>query len=93
MMSKNEDLHLEAFVNFILNDKVLLEAIQSSDWTKFAEKYNGPDYAENKYDIKMRNAYKDYLSQEITDRRKKQEEEERKFWEFENRRMKRKLEY
>jgi hypothetical protein len=31
--------------------------LQNKDWAGFAKCYNGPDYAQNQYDIKLQNAY------------------------------------
>lgn len=57
-MMKSELKHLEAFTNFIKNDKRLLVAIQSKKWAAFASGYNGKGYSANKYDIKMDAEYK-----------------------------------
>ncbi len=32
-------------------------ALRNKDWKIFAEKYNGPEYAKNKYDQRLRKAY------------------------------------
>jgi hypothetical protein len=31
--------------------------LKAKDWAKFAKLYNGPNYAINKYDIKLEAAY------------------------------------
>ncbi|USD34642.1 MULTISPECIES: N-acetylmuramidase family protein [Vibrio] len=49
--------HLMAFVNFIKSNSKLHEAIQALDWPTFARYYNGPGYAENRYDEKLESAY------------------------------------
>ncbi|HAN77496.1 MAG TPA: hypothetical protein DCQ31_06820 [Bacteroidales bacterium] len=54
--SKNEGNHLADFAKFVANNG-MLKALQEKDWATFAKKYNGPAYAENKYDIKLRDAY------------------------------------
>jgi hypothetical protein len=56
-MMKNEGEHLKAFVRFIQNDSVLLEALRNLDWSAFAHRYNGPGYAKNRYDVKMHTAF------------------------------------
>lgn len=56
-MMKNEGEHLKAFVRFIQNDSVLLNALRNLDWATFARRYNGPAYAKNRYDVKMANAF------------------------------------
>lgn len=56
-MAKGEDAHLECFVNFILSDATLHKALQSRNWAKFAQLYNGSAYREHSYDTRMANAY------------------------------------
>ncbi|MEX3844712.1 N-acetylmuramidase domain-containing protein [Paraburkholderia sp. BR10882] len=53
-LSRSEKAHLDGFVNFVKADPVLLKAIQKEEFTKFASRYNGPSYAENDYDGKMK---------------------------------------
>lgn len=38
----------------------MLPALQAKNWAEFAKKYNGPAYAQNKYDEKLAEAYKTY---------------------------------
>ena len=38
----------------------MLPALQTKNWAEFARRYNGPAYAENKYDEKMASAYRKY---------------------------------
>lgn len=56
--------HLKAFIGFISNTlykgKNLISYLQSKDWSSFARAYNGPSYAENKYDINLEQAYHDF---------------------------------
>lgn len=47
---------LEVFVDFIRVNH-LDDELQRRDWAGFARQYNGPAYAQNKYDEKMRAAY------------------------------------
>lgn len=54
--SLSETEQFEAFIRFIKADDVLLKSIRSGNWTVFAERYNGKDYAKNKYDQKMAEA-------------------------------------
>ncbi|OSP56718.1 N-acetylmuramidase domain-containing protein [Pseudoruegeria sp. SK021] len=51
-MSMGEDYHLEAFVSFI-EAKKLGDELRSGKWADFALRYNGRDYAKNKYDTKL----------------------------------------
>ena len=48
--------HLDAFVGFIKTNK-LDGALRAKNWASFARGYNGPGYAQNKYDTKMATAY------------------------------------
>lgn len=43
--------------NFIKNSPNISRALISKDFTTFARLYNGPGYAKNNYDVKMRNYY------------------------------------
>ncbi len=66
-MSESEANQLDAFVKFIKNNTNLLNAIRSKDWQLFARSYNGKAYAKNKYDIRMRQAEKDWRAQGVND--------------------------
>lgn len=59
-MSQSERKQLEVFVKFISNDPVLLKAIRNDDWPAFAKRYNGSNYAKNKYDVKLEAAFRKY---------------------------------
>lgn len=50
----------EMFLRYIDTKKGLIEAMQKKDFKKIAELYNGPKYAENKYDEKLEKAYKKF---------------------------------
>ncbi|MDH3973136.1 MAG: N-acetylmuramidase family protein [Deltaproteobacteria bacterium] len=56
---RSEREHLKAFVNFI-NASNLLDELKNKNWAALAKGYNGPAYAENKYDVKLEEAYKKY---------------------------------
>ena len=56
LMYKSEGEHLKAFSKFMEVNN-LVRHLKTLDWAKFARGYNGPAYAENKYDTKMANAY------------------------------------
>lgn len=60
-----ESNHLGAFVNFIRADSRLHEAIVQQDWTSFARYYNGPGYAENHYDERLKEAYESHCAQPV----------------------------
>ena len=51
---------LETFVRFILADTRLARAIRAKDWKAFASTYNGQNYAANKYDTKLADAYRKF---------------------------------
>jgi hypothetical protein len=55
-MNSGAPAHLDAFVNFIKANK-LDGALRAENWAAFARSYNGPGYAQNKYDTKMAQAY------------------------------------
>jgi hypothetical protein len=54
---RGPDGHLEMFVRFIEKNPSVHRALKSKDWTAFARGYNGPGYAKNSYDSKMKVAY------------------------------------
>lgn len=56
-LSKNDSTQLKVFAKFIKKDPNLLKALKLTDWASFAKYYNGPNYAINKYDIKLAEAY------------------------------------
>lgn len=58
-MCLGENIQMKLFVNFLLNTK-LYKYLQTHDWKTFAKLYNGPCYSQNKYDIKLQNAYNKY---------------------------------
>lgn len=61
-MYKHERNHLEVFGRYILKNGCLAY-LQSKNWAKFAECYNGSGYAQNKYDEKMAKAYLKFSTQ------------------------------
>ncbi len=58
-MQLHEREHLKAFGKFLEANR-LIRHLKSKDWAKFARGYNGPAYAQNKYDIKLQKAYEKY---------------------------------
>lgn len=52
----DEEEHLAAMVQFILSAG-LDDELREHDWAGFARGYNGPSYAKNKYDVKLKQAY------------------------------------
>ena len=62
-MTRSEREQLQAFVNFVASDKAMLAALQRKDWAAFAKAYNGPCYAANAYDTKLKAAYDEFAGQ------------------------------
>lgn len=60
-MYDGEPAQLDAFVQFVMHASRgrMLAALQELNWAEFARLYNGPAYAENKYDTKLADAFKD----------------------------------
>jgi LysM repeat protein len=56
-MQQGEGQQLDAFVNFIKADSSMHSALKRHDWAGFAQAYNGPGYAANKYDTKIEAEY------------------------------------
>lgn len=56
-MTISESEHLKAFVKFLLSSPKRLQAIRKKDWAALALYYNGPNYAQFKYDTKLAAAY------------------------------------
>lgn len=58
-MMESEGSQLDLFVKFILANK-WDSYLRKQDWAGFARRYNGPQYAQNKYDKKLLAAYNKY---------------------------------
>lgn len=56
---KNEREQLFSFIKF-LSKTPSLPCLKAKDWAGFARHYNGPAYAQNKYDQKLMTAYQKY---------------------------------
>lgn len=56
MTSRNLDLHLKAFTNYVITDN-LQDELRNNQWADFARQYNGKKYKKTKYDTKMAEAY------------------------------------
>jgi N-acetylmuramidase len=59
-LKEKADNHLVMFGDFVISDPKLLKALRQKDWTTFARIYNGPEYKQNAYDVKLAMAYKKY---------------------------------
>lgn len=55
-LQKGVNTHLQSFCNYIKNSHIDDE-LRNKDWKGFARLYNGPAYAKNNYDGKLKKAY------------------------------------
>ncbi|RDI25169.1 uncharacterized protein DUF3380 [Pseudacidovorax intermedius] len=55
-MYRSEGDQLDAFVEFIASEG-LADELREHRWADFARRYNGPEYAANRYDTKLAAAY------------------------------------
>lgn len=59
-MAESNEMQLELMYFFMANSGCLEYLMKEKDWVGFAKKYNGPGYAQNAYDQKLRNAYENF---------------------------------
>lgn len=52
-MYVSEGRQLWAFCGFVKSNRSMLMALRDRDWSHFARLYNGPQYAQNLYDVKL----------------------------------------
>ena len=52
-MAVSEGAQLDAFVSFVAAQPAMADHLREKRWADFARRYNGPGYAQNKYDIKL----------------------------------------
>lgn len=57
-----EEEQISAFLKFLKSKNNIMRELKSenTDWKIIARNYNGPNYAENKYDLKLRQEYLKY---------------------------------
>lgn len=55
-MQESEAAQLQAFVRFLQQDPALCKALKARKWADFAKRYNGPAYADNRYDTRLATA-------------------------------------
>lgn len=55
-MEESEGAQLTAFCHFLTNER-LVPYLVAHDWAAFARRYNGPSYAQNRYDEKLAQEY------------------------------------
>lgn len=53
---ESEAMQLQSFCAFMRSEGLVLFLL-GQDWAGFARRYNGPGYAANQYDVKLRRAY------------------------------------
>lgn len=58
-VSESHEKQLELMYYFMHNSGCL-KNLKEKDWAGFAKKYNGPGYAQNAYDQKLRNTYENF---------------------------------
>jgi len=57
-MYESEGRQLDAFIGFVKSsEKSLAAPLREKRWADFASHYNGPSYAQNHYDAKLKDAY------------------------------------
>ena len=57
---------MNAFVRFIEADPELHKALKALKWPVVARIYNGPDYKDNLYDVKLQRAYQRFSPETAT---------------------------
>lgn len=59
-METNESGQFTAFVTFLQTDNELHDALKGHRWADFARIYNGPQYARNRYHLRLQQAFDRY---------------------------------
>jgi hypothetical protein len=67
-MTTSEDRQLGVMARFITGENLHL-ALGMRNWTRFARGYNGPQFAKNQYDERLRHAYNDLMANGLPDLR------------------------
>jgi hypothetical protein len=65
-MCDSEDSQLQGFASFLKSSK-LDGALQIHDWTSLARGYNGPNFAANQYDAKLRGEFQKFSTGALPD--------------------------
>lgn len=61
-MNTSEEEQLKLTIKFLFKQG-LVKFLNTKHWASFARAYNGPGYAQNKYDVKLMNAYNKYKNE------------------------------
>lgn len=59
-MFESEGTQLDLMVNFLKSKKIDV-FLRNKDWAGFARRYNGPQFAKNRYDQKLATSYKYFI--------------------------------
>jgi hypothetical protein len=59
-MVESENAQLLAMAHFINQQPRAVAALRNHDWATFARIYNGPNFAINKYDVKLAGAFQNF---------------------------------
>ncbi len=65
-MSQSEDAQLVAMGDFLAASK-LRASLQAHDWTTFARGYNGPNFATNRYDVRLNGEFQKFSAGVLPD--------------------------
>jgi hypothetical protein len=65
-MSESEDQQLAAMGNFLVGFRLDIP-LRAHDWASFARGYNGPNYAEHRYDIRLNAEFQKYSAGSLPD--------------------------
>lgn len=65
-MANSEEVQLAAIASFLKASRLDL-SLKTHDWTSFARGYNGPNFAENSYDSRLRGEFQKYSSGPLPD--------------------------
>jgi peptidoglycan hydrolase-like protein with peptidoglycan-binding domain len=65
-MIQSEDAQLAAVGTFLVDSNLNL-SLQAHDWTSFARGYNGPNYAINRYDVRLNGEFLKYAAGGLPD--------------------------
>lgn len=60
-MYEGEGAQLDAFVNFVLHEK-LDDELRERRWADFSRRYNGPGFEKNKYHVKLAQAFERFAA-------------------------------
>lgn len=56
-LKTGQEAHVDTFLKFVSTNPKMMNALKTKNWVTFARLYNGPGYTQNRYDIKLAEAY------------------------------------